>query len=51
MLLGVSWEGGMLGGGGGGVGVGGAVISSDVDVDVDSLMIRSELVVVDLSIM
>jgi len=49
MLLGVSWEGGMLGGGGGGVG--GAVISSDVDVDVDSLMIRSELVVVDLSIM
>jgi len=50
MLLGVSWEGGMLGGGGG-VGVGGAVISSDVDVDVDSLMIRSELVVVDLSIM
>jgi len=47
MLLGASWEGGMLGGGG----VGGAVISSDVDVDVDSLMIRSELVVVDLSIM
>jgi len=43
MLLGISWEGGMLGcGGGGGDGVG-AVISSDVGVD--SLMIESELVV------
>lgn len=45
MLLGVSWEEGMLGCGDGG---GGAVTSSDVGVD--SLMIESELVVMDNSI-
>jgi len=46
MLLGVSWEEGMLGCGGDGGG--GAVTSSDVGVD--SLMIESELVVMDNSI-